>query len=428
MQGEPEVLSILVIDDEYLVRVGIRATINWEAYNFRIIGEASNGEEGLAIAKAENPDIIITDIRMPFMDGLEFMAKLRAAGLTAKIIVLSGYDEFDYARTALKYGASNYLLKPIENQQLIETVLQVGKAIRQERAKNREYTQLKRELPALQRQLLVDLLKGRLTEEEKIREKLNFLQIPLDAQGLVVVVVKVDDVQLLAQSQTPQQFKSVMEKINLLFTQQVMEEWGYRGLVLDTEAYELAAVLQLPEATETQIPRLREALKKFTGQISAKQGFDLTVSVGISAPFQSATSMHDGYQEALTGANTKFIPGTNSITYIKDEGVQDCHNVVKAALAYLKNNYDQNITVEMAAKALLVSPSYLMHLIKEELGKTFVECLIEYRIEKAKELLREHKYRVYEVCTKVGYQDAKYFSQLFKKITGLSPSEYAKLG
>ena len=82
----------------------------------------------------------------------------------------------------------------------------------------------------------------------------------------------------------------------------------------------------------------------------------------------------------------------------------------------------------MAAKTILVSPSYLMHLIKEELGKTFVECLIEYRIEQAKELLKGNQYRVYEVCAKVGYQNPKYFSQLFKKVTGLSPSEFAKLG
>lgn len=428
MSSEAETLSILVVDDEYLVRVGIRQTINWEAYNFQIIGEASNGEEGLAIAKAQKPDIVITDIRMPFMDGLEFMAKLREAGLTSKIIVLSGYDEFDYARTALKFGASNYLLKPIENQQLIETVLQVGKAIREERAKNMEYNRLKKELPTLQKQFLLDLLQGRLTEEEKINEKINFLRIPLDTQALIIVVLRVDDVHLLIQTRSAKKLTAVMEEINRLFEQQVMGTEGYRGLLLDTEAGELVAILELPERTADQVAKLKEVLKKFIGFLPTQQEFDLTVSIGISAPFQGAVGMHDGYQEALTSANTKFVPGTNSVTYIEDEGVQDCHSVVKAAVAYLKKNYRQNITVEMAARELLVSPSYLMHLFKEELGKTFVECLTEYRIEKAKELLKENKYRVYEVCTEVGYQDPKYFSQLFKKVTGLSPSDYAKLG
>jgi two-component system response regulator YesN len=425
---EAETLSILVIDDEYLVRVGIRQTINWEAYNFRIIGEASNGEEGLAIAKTQKPDIIITDIRMPFMDGLEFMEKLREAGLTSKIIVLSGYDEFDYARTALKFGASNYLLKPIENQQLIETVLQVGKAIRQEREKNMEYNRLKKELPLLQKQFLLDLLNGRLTEEEKVNEKISFLQIPLDTQALIIVVLRVDDVHLLIQTRSTKKLKLVMEEINHRFVQEVLDKAGYRGLLLETEAGELVAILELPERTEDQVPRLKEVLKKFLALLAVRQEFDLTVSIGISVPFVGALAMHDAYQEALTSANTKFVPGTNSITYIADEGVQDCHSVIKAALAYIKKNYHQNITVEMAARELLVSPSYLMHLIKEELGKTFVECLTEYRIEKAKDLLKENKYRVYEVCMEVGYQDPKYFSQLFKKVTGLSPSDYAKLG
>ena len=323
---------------------------------------------------------------------------------------------------------SYYLLKPIENQQLIETVLQVGKAIRQEREKNVEYNRLKKELPSLQKQFIIDLLKGRLTEEEKISEKIRFLQIPLNTQALIIVVLRVDDVHLLIQTRSAKKLKLVMEKINRLFAQQVMEKAGYQGLLLDKEPDELVAVLQLPERTESQVPRLKGVLKKFTGLLSAQQEFDLTVSIGISAPFQGAASINEGYQEALTSANTKFVPGTNSITYIEDEGVQDCHSVVKAAVAYIKKNYSQNITVEMAARELLVSPSYLMHLIKEELGKTFVECLTDYRIEKAKELLKENKHRVYEVCSKVGYQNPKYFSQLFKRVTGFSPSDYAKLG
>ncbi len=425
--NRPENLTILIIDDEYLVRVGIRETINWEAYNFRISGEASNGEEGLALAKAQKPDIIITDIRMPFMDGLEFMAQLREAGLTSKIIVLSGYDDFGYAQSALEHGASNYLLKPIENQQLIETVVQVGKTIRQEREKNQEYNKLKMELPSIKKQFIQDLLTGRLTEEEEITEKLRFLQIPLDPEALVVVVLCVDDLELLAQSQPAQTLKEAVEKLNTRFAQG-LEQRGYHGIVVDKDAHELVAVLPLATNTEAAIGELKKALKELSGLVTANSEIDLTVSVGISAPFPGASGIHGGYQEALAGARTKFVPGTNSITYIKDQGVQDCHNVVKAALVYLRNNFDQEITVEMAAKTILVSPSYLMHLIKEELGKTFVECLIEYRIEQAKELLKGNQYRVYEVCAKVGYQNPKYFSQLFKKVTGLSPSEFAKLG
>lgn len=98
-------IRILVIDDEYLVRLGIRETINWSEYGFSIIGEASDGRKGLQLALDWKPEIILTDIRMPFMDGLEFMNQIRKHGLNSKIVVLTGYAEFDYVKAAMDNGA-----------------------------------------------------------------------------------------------------------------------------------------------------------------------------------------------------------------------------------------------------------------------------------------------------------------------------------
>src|SRR5689334_10325683 len=117
---------MLIVDDEYLVRKGISETIEWTEYGIKIIGEACDGEQGLEMAMDYMPDIILTDIHMPFMNGLEFMSKLRERGSNSNIIVLSGYEEFSYVRTALQYGVIDYLLKPIDNQQLIDTVQKVA--------------------------------------------------------------------------------------------------------------------------------------------------------------------------------------------------------------------------------------------------------------------------------------------------------------
>lgn len=421
-------LSILVIDDEYLVRAGIRGTINWEDYGFQITGEAADGDEGLEIAEKVNPDIIITDIRMPKMDGLEFMAKVREANRKAKIIVLSGYDEFEYARSALKYGASAYLLKPIENQQLIETVLKVGWMIKQERETKEYYDNLELELPAIKKQFFLDLINGRINDEDSIQSKLEFLHMPVEEVNQVVIVVKVDDFALRAKEIPKTQGEKIGPKLTAGISRIFFREGGLTGVVVDKNVDETVIIIQDDKTGEDLIPALKGFCKELTAAVDRDGGVKFTVSIGISTTVNNLSLINEAYREASTAAGVKFLPGVHSITYIKDEGVYNCHKIVKDAVAYLKRHYNAEVTVETAAGDLFVSPSYLMHLFKEELGKTFVECLIEYRIEKAKELLREKKYKVYEVCEKVGYKDTKYFSQLFKKIAGMSPSEYIKMG
>ena len=103
-------LKVLIVDDEAVVRRGIVLGVDWGALGCAVVGEAANGEEGLAAAERYSPNLIITDVRMPRMDGIEMMKELRGRGSKAHVIVLTAYDEFDYARSALRYGASDYLL------------------------------------------------------------------------------------------------------------------------------------------------------------------------------------------------------------------------------------------------------------------------------------------------------------------------------
>lgn len=112
--------------------------------------------------------------------------------------------------------------------------------------------------------------------------------------------------------------------------------------------------------------------------------------------------------------------------YAEEEAGARCRREIRDALAFIREHYAGNITVEMVAAAVFVSPTHLMHLFRKDLNKTFYECLTEYRIEEAKRMLRNPKYRVYEVGNQVGFTDSKYFSQIFKKMTGIPPSEYAK--
>ncbi|HEX2927276.1 MAG TPA: response regulator [Ruminiclostridium sp.] len=129
-------LKVLLVDDEPYVLEGLKVMLDWEAHGFRICGEASNGEDALEIVRVCNPDLIITDISMPGIDGLEFIRlsseKLKS---TAKFVILSGYDDFSYARRAMRYSVTNYLLKPLDDVELDNVVTKLAEQIRQERKK-----------------------------------------------------------------------------------------------------------------------------------------------------------------------------------------------------------------------------------------------------------------------------------------------------
>ena len=118
-------LKVLIVDDEAVVRRGIVLGIDWASLGCAVVGEAANGEEGLAAAERYSPNLIITDVRMPHMDGIEMMRVLRERGSTAHVIVLTAYNDFDYARSALRFGAADYLLKPFRDQELVAAIERV---------------------------------------------------------------------------------------------------------------------------------------------------------------------------------------------------------------------------------------------------------------------------------------------------------------
>ncbi len=424
-------LTILVVDDEYLVRTGIRETIAWEDHGFTIVGEASNGKEGLQLARTHRPDIIITDIRMPFMDGLEFMAKLKEEGMDSRIIVLSGYGEFDYARVAIENGAVSYLLKPIENKQLIETITKVGEKITNDRNTLEYYQQLQIELPAIKKQFLIDLINGDLTAVADIQAKMTLLQLPLTVEGTnLIVVIKLDDYKMLTQKMSTQTLDKFREMIFHHANQSLMKENDdFQGLNFEKNPGEWVVIVQ-SRSIEEPVTVLKENCKELLTRLKDVEEAEFsnpTFSIGISNPHPSILEINSSYKEAIAAAGHKFIPGNNSVFAFTDNGVADCHVEIKKAIAYIHARYaENNITAETAARELFISPSHLMHLFKAELGKTFNDSLVDYRIEMAKELLKDPQYRIYEICQKVGYTDTKYFSQLFKKITGMSPKDYVK--
>lgn len=414
-------LSMLIVDDEYLVRLGVRSTVEWNSYGIEIVDEASDGEMGLEYAKKYKPDIILTDIRMPYMDGLEFMEKVRQNGLESSIIVLSGYDEFDYVRTAMDNGACAYLLKPIDNQQLIDTVQKVSRKIKEEKGTKQYYEKLKNELTGMKKQFVRDLIGGIISDRKEIQERIKFLDVPLDVDNNYVVVIQINQYSTLVKETTGQEIKAFKEAVLQDIANLLILHSKYIGIVVETSLEEWVVIIHASEDGVGDL--IKDRCLELVHELEKK--FKYTISIGIGKLCIKIEDIHKTYLEACTVLDNKLLPNSNYVVSAEAD-IVGFRKEIKEALRYMKQNYSNDITVESAANELYISSSYLMHLFKSEVGKTFNDCLIDIRIERAKELLKSTKYKIYEVCEMVGYTDSKYFSQIFKKMVGMSPSEYVK--
>lgn len=243
-------LKVLIVEDEEMIRRGIALTVDWSSLGCVVVAEAANGEEGLEAAQRYNPSLIITDIKMPKMDGIEMLRKLRELGNNAYVIILTAYDSFEYAQNALRLGAVDYLLKPFHDGDL-------EKAIR-----------------------------------------------------------------------------SLEEKHHL--------------------------------EQEQPTPLPAPSIKK--------------------------------------GDTSKYVQN---------------------AIAYIESHYaDPALSISVIAQMLNISEGHLSHTFKKETDSTLLAYLTRFRIHKAMELLQDCRVKVYEVAEQVGYRDIAYFSSTFKKMVGVSPSEY----
>ncbi|MCB0203106.1 MAG: response regulator, partial [Anaerolineae bacterium] len=154
--------KVFLVEDEIVTREGIRDSIDWEGAGLRLCGEAPDGELALSMVEAEIPDILITDIKMPFMDGLELSRIVRARLPQTRIVILSGHDEFRYAQQAIQLGVTDYLLKPVGAQELLDVLTRIRSQIDDERRQQERLQtlqqQVKENAGVLRQQFLLDLV------------------------------------------------------------------------------------------------------------------------------------------------------------------------------------------------------------------------------------------------------------------------------
>ncbi|UJF34810.1 response regulator [Paenibacillus hexagrammi] len=529
-------LRMCVIDDIRTVVQGIANQINWETYGICISGTASNGEQGIELIQRTEPHIVLTDIRMPKIDGLEMTRQVLAMYPRTKIVFLSGYTDFEYAQEALRLGAFDYIVKPYTPQKIIDVVLKAKQAIEEEMSETQRYRDMERKLreslPYL-RQEYFQLLLQFPTTPEQAKRRWDFLQIPLERERFIVMLTEID--QFSEQTDT----LPVQEVELIRFTvQNILEETlkeHTKEFVFRDQTNRFVAIFNPPADLNAEA-----IAEKCRENVSAYSRY--TLSVGLGEEVQEIHQISYSYSQAIaalsynfyTGGNTVYsyrhmtpvyqplpryspekekelfyclrsgnLPKASSIvdelfeetvhastppapevvkgmcdelaflinrvfsekltreemegierqlyhiknlsTYklkelqdhikemcrigcdiIQKRHVEDVNQVVEQVIAHIRQNVASNMTVNDYAKLVYLSGSYFANLFKKVTGMTVTQFVTAERMEQTKALLLEGK-QVQEIAQALGYEDRRHFSELFKKHTGMTPSEFKQL-
>jgi two-component system response regulator YesN len=309
-------LKMIIADDEYNVREGLKDVVPWGELGIEIVAVAADGQEAFELCRLLKPDILLTDIRMPMMDGLEAALKLKELEDPVRIIIISGAQDFNYAKTALSLNADGYILKPIKIHELQDTVRKVVSSISIERNREEKNQQLKQQLyenmPVLREKFLANLTLGIYKSEQDALNKLEFFGLPMEINSLwTVAVLQIDEYDKAIERYTEEYKQLLNFSVNNILEE--ITERNQAGIVFYMNENEFVVVFnQAAQAGERHLDICQEmidCINKF---------LKMPISAGIGNPVQKVYSLHYSYEEALSAIAYKFYTGKNSILQISD--------------------------------------------------------------------------------------------------------------
>jgi len=394
--------KLLIADDEPRIRRGLRNALEWNEFSIEVVGEAEDGEIALIQTEKLKPDIIFLDICMPFLNGLELIKKLNETDHNCIIIVITGYDEFEYMHEALKLKTFDYLLKPVPKEVLRDTV---NKAIL-EISKNEEKKvyldwadkQLDENSDMLKQVFLNNWLKGNYVYEKLLNE-LKFFKYKFDS-GIAIVVIKVIERlnhEVYSKNWDRELLNFALTNVTLEIMSKVNPEVTYidedNNIVIISNVSNISEWLNIANEIENKIYYYLH----FTVIMQQKK-----IKNGI-------VDVENVYNE--------IIDNINKIAAYKP--------IVLLAIRYIDSNYNVNdLNLGDVAEKFNLSSSYLSKLLKREVGLSFIDYLTEYRINKSICIMDDPKFKIYEIAEAVGYNNQHYFCKAFKKVMGIAPTEY----
>lgn len=495
-------LSLLIADDEKIIRESLAECFDWAAIGIRVVGCCANGLEALDTILDETPDIVMTDIKMPGLDGLELIEKMQEIDCDMEFIILSGYREFDFAHKAISLGVRRYLLKPVSEEQVLESVLDAMNSCEKKRLARTitEEDKLPRQHIGwyYRRQLQAALFCGEISVEQAVAPYLE--RFPSQGRSyslLSISALALEDGRRLARSLTRQLTNADFFAVtDFLFagdvlmgilkgtsseTEALVEECmasvsvaapftvfesvsveacaerlrremaqsasiyaideGGRINQLDCSDSSLDAMRQLPRRLLAliQVGEKEDAKTLIQAHISPSEALHVLRAMGA---YLISSILVEGQFPDIEEGNYESLFGD---IYLESEQDSLVDKIVKASLmllceekndnylvqavkSYVKNNLaDSSLSLRrIAADHVHVNADYLSRLFVQKTGEKFSHYLNRKRVETAKRLLQADSSKIYQVAEHVGLgHNPRYFGQVFKKHTGMTPSAYA---
>ncbi len=395
--------KVLIADDEPKIRRGLKSLVSSLGFGLEVVAEAEDGETAIRLARESDPDILLVDVRMPFMSGLEFIEAIKAALPGRIVIIVSGHDEFGYAQQAVRLGVFDYVLKPVDAA-LFRGVVERAIAELESRREADKYgawarAQLERNLPVLRERFLRDWIIGSLSRTE-ISEGLSFLKIAL-ASPATLLAARFPERGAPSQGGMERSRRLALVALRTVMEEALPREGAY---VFEDDTETVLGIA--PGFSAEELAALAETVERR----AAEQAFQ-TPSLATRVVPDPAEGLGDAYEE-LTA---ELADGEGSESF-----------VVLARNFIDKHYWNPDLCLEDAATELQISPGYLSRLMKRETGFSFVEYLNRIRVRKATILMSDPSAKAFEVAERVGYRSQHYFSRAFKKVTGTSPTDHRK--
>lgn len=518
--------NVLLADDEIYDLEGLKTFIPWSELDMHVIGAVNNGFEACKIIDSERVDILVTDVRMPNMSGLELAKKAMEKHQNLRIVFVSGYQDFNYVKTALSLNAYSYVLKPMNDNELIESLMKIRDDLNAEKKRHETEQVFKEMIPIARNEYLLRLLEGSFSEHtlDILNREYNMACCTWPGR---VAVLETDD---LWWKLNPYNQK---EKNNLLtqFIENVIKVCREKNIENICKISKQRIALLIFDSMD------HSEIQDIISQISDDLPF--TITIGIGDPVYEPAEVQDSYVQALEALEYKMFYGkgrvitpqdviTAEMNEVKSLHIQldslltamttydlvrihdvlddlfkltmamqskfTIHNftmylimkldghlhsmnedlfrllglelknldillqfetiedicswlrrkvfqiaealhfrkqgknwkLIQEVVEHVKSRLHENITLRDVAEHFSFTPNYLGLMFKEEKGKSFSEYLITLRMEKAKELLRDSKLKIYEIAEQVGYRYLPYFSRQFKEAYGMTPIEYRR--
>lgn len=430
-------VKFLIADDEKYVRDSLRDIIK-SAFKEKgkeqfEISEARNGREAIEIAERLRPDIIIIDIKMPGIDGLKAVQEIRNFLPYAYFIILTAYDYFDFAVEAVRSNVRDYILKPFDRVELREKIIEAVEEIQHEKEKRKKEIENQEKiynlLPVMENELSYSIINDML---EVIDVKMYMEYLNVDFTNAFCMVIELEKKSNDTDGYPEELRIQIGEHIKIFLNQRCKTIGSYR--FTKNLIYFIEMAFSNPKDwNETKLKVINLALDV---QMEVKKFFGLQIKIGLGKCYDGIDKMYQSYQEAYRALkyplqNTSIVHYEDIehfMEYNQNEKLKSNYGeefaLFKMVKQYISDNLKENINLKDTAAKFNLSPYYFSRTFKKVFGCNFSEYLNLVRIDEAKKLLKDNSLSVKEICYMVGYSDPNYFSKVFKKYEGVTPTEH----